>query len=354
MFSASGLYLESDQHTANQPLSEATAPASQPDAVKFLDNNLTGLHNALKHPMSQYNPLLRRYVGVSEIVREQDLDAIASSSTQPNMLAGNNGALTLIAQPMEFWDSIFRKSVDRFQALWLDAPKNREKSGWNYSVRDKSTWEDVYSQLQKAREYYDGDTKGLWGRYAKGYTKKRRWVVDHSGPVARQAVKFVPTMDYATPVIAAVQVLVDAFETTSRVRETMTKGLEKDDLEGKFANIERFLATFPKDAAVEEASVELIAATLKTIEDAIGFFLESNDTQQKLDMVLNGTAVSFIEQRETGTNVRDMTKKVTSVLEKLDKKEASDAFLRNTLLDLLIEAQKEKDRNLEEKQRLKG
>lgn len=56
----------------------------------------------------------------------------------------------------------------------------------------------------------------------------------------------------------------------------MTAGLEKDDLELKFSNIERFLASFPKDSAIEEASVELIAATLKAIEDAIGFFLESS------------------------------------------------------------------------------
>lgn len=56
----------------------------------------------------------------------------------------------------------------------------------------------------------------------------------------------------------------------------MTSGLARDDLERKFSSIELFLATFPKDDAIEEASVELVAATLKAIEDAIGFFLESN------------------------------------------------------------------------------
>lgn len=49
-----------------------------------------------------------------------------------------------------------------------------------------------------------------------------------------------------------------------------------------------------------------------------------------------------------------MTKKVASVLEKLDKREASDAFLRNTLVDLLNEAHEEKERELEEKRRLNG
>lgn len=186
-----------------------STPPTQPDAVRFLENNLIDLHKALEHPVSHYDSHLRRYVAVPEVVKPQNSTSTASVSAQVEEMDESNGVLTLTAHPMIFWESIFQKSVKRFQALWVNAPKDRQKSGWDYSVRDKSSWESVYDQLQKAREYYDGDTSGLWGRYAKGYTKKRRWLVDHSGPVARQAVKFVPPMDCATPVIAAVQVLVD-------------------------------------------------------------------------------------------------------------------------------------------------
>lgn len=63
----------------------------------------------------------------------------------------------------------------------------------------------------------------------------------------------------------------------------MTTGLEGDDLERKFSDIELFLATFPKDDAVEEASIQLIATTLKAIEDAIGFFLEKSGEFQVPD-----------------------------------------------------------------------
>lgn len=56
----------------------------------------------------------------------------------------------------------------------------------------------------------------------------------------------------------------------------MTTGLDQKDLERKFSSIELFLATFPKDPAIQEASIELIAATLKAIENVIGFFLESH------------------------------------------------------------------------------
>lgn len=70
--------------------------------------------------------------------------------------------------------------------------------------------------------------------------------------------------------------LLEAFDTTSHVRGTMTTGLNRKDLERNFSSIELFLATFPRDPDVQEASMELIASTLKAIEDVIGFFLESN------------------------------------------------------------------------------
>lgn len=76
-----------------------------------------------------------------------------------------------------------------------------------------------------------------------------------------------------------------AFETTSRVRGTMTTGLDQQDLERKFSSIELFLATFPRDTAIREASIELIAATLKAIENVIGFFLESNGEYPKCSLL---------------------------------------------------------------------
>lgn len=64
-----------------------------------------------------------------------------------------------------------------------------------------------------------------------------------------------------------------------------------------------------------------------------------------------GTALSYLGQRDTGTRVNDMSEKVTAVLEKLNKREFSDAFLRNTLMDFLNEAQEQKRRQLDEKKR---
>lgn len=64
----------------------------------------------------------------------------------------------------------------------------------------------------------------------------------------------------------------------------MTTGLDQQDLEQKFSAIELFLATFPKDPDIREASTELIASTLKAIEDVIGFFLEGKSEYNPTEM----------------------------------------------------------------------
>ena len=62
----------------------------------------------------------------------------------------------------------------------------------------------MYSQLQTARESYDGTKKGFWGRFQRGF----RRVADNSDP-ARQLFRLVPDVDYVSPVLAAVEVLLD-------------------------------------------------------------------------------------------------------------------------------------------------
>lgn len=73
----------------------------------------------------------------------------------------------------------------------------------------------------------------------------------------------------------------------------MTTGLDQQDLEGKFSSIELFLATFPEDPTIREASIELIAATLKAIEDVIGFFLESNGESKPSEISHSGILFIF-------------------------------------------------------------
>lgn len=57
------------------------------------------------------------------------------------------------------------------------------------------------------------------------------------------------------------------------MRKKMNESFDTDSLEKMFGNVELFLATFPKDENIEKASVRLVVATFKAIEDAIGFFV---------------------------------------------------------------------------------
>lgn len=210
MFPVNASYYEPGDGLPSNSMPRTERP---PMSVQFIDDDLKDLHNALKYPLSTYDTHAGRYVAVSSrfglASGERVAPSITDTITEDGSSSEQSQALVPAETPMTFWDSIFQVSLDRFKALWPDEPQGREKSGYDYSIRKKATWEDIYSQLQKAREFYDGDTKGLWGRHAKSYNKTRRSIIDHTVPIARQAVRFVPEMDYTTPVVAAVQVLVD-------------------------------------------------------------------------------------------------------------------------------------------------
>jgi hypothetical protein len=62
----------------------------------------------------------------------------------------------------------------------------------------------------------------------------------------------------------------------SKVRHQVLGGF--DGLIAIFSDVELFLGTFPEDANIRNASVDLTAATLEAIERAIGFFI-SNECQ---------------------------------------------------------------------------
>jgi hypothetical protein len=57
------------------------------------------------------------------------------------------------------------------------------------------------------------------------------------------------------------------------VRKKVTESVDADKLETVFADVELFLALFPKDENIKKASVKLVVATFKAVEDAIGFFI---------------------------------------------------------------------------------
>jgi hypothetical protein len=102
---------------------------------------------------------------------------------------------------MEFWNFIFDDALTSFKSQHPE-PKWRSESAYN--IRNATNWDAVYSQLQLARESYDGTKKGFWGR-VKGFTRQ---VADNAAP-AGQLVRLIPDNNYVSPVRAAMQVLLD-------------------------------------------------------------------------------------------------------------------------------------------------
>ncbi|KAL1644142.1 hypothetical protein SLS58_004422 [Diplodia intermedia] len=154
--------------------------------------------------------------------------------------------------------------MDRFRSQ--ASLKGRPKPG--YDIRAKDDWDGVYDLLAVARTQYqrEGGAVGFLRRV-------RRRAADNVGPVAETthiASKLTPNDSYATPVLGAVEVLLDAVKTAANVRKQVLEGF--DGLIPIFSDVELFLGTFPQDHNIWNASVDLTTTTLEAVERAIAFF----------------------------------------------------------------------------------
>lgn len=170
--------------------------SDQPLTVDFIDNHLHEYHEAFRSDLVRYDPDLGHYVAMTP----------RSPQTQPAIEEASRASEPRKLQPaieaMKFWSFIFDDSMNRFILKNAIEPEHRKKE-YDYRIRDRKNWQEIYAQLQKAREAYDGKT-GFWGRVKKGLRK----VADKSD-TTQQIVKFVPENEYVSPVLAVVEVLVD-------------------------------------------------------------------------------------------------------------------------------------------------
>lgn len=109
------------------------------------------------------------------------------------------------------------------------------------------------------------------------------------------ATKLVPDIDWVTPVLGAVQILLEvilpycgrissaifqltigiiqAAKNAAKVREEIVGGF--DDIDVMFSQVELVLEIYRGDKNIEKASLKLIATTFHAIECVIGFFESS-------------------------------------------------------------------------------
>ncbi|KAK4170834.1 hypothetical protein QBC36DRAFT_147965, partial [Triangularia setosa] len=107
-------------------------------------------------------------------------------------------------------------------------------------------WKDVSTQLQDARESYDGIKQGFLGKCNRGW----RQIVEHS-ELARRVIKSISDIKCVSPVLAVLEVILEVMIS-----------FDGEKLERMFGDIDIFLATVPGDEKIKEASASLVVAML--------------------------------------------------------------------------------------------
>ncbi|RGP78966.1 hypothetical protein FLONG3_2872 [Fusarium longipes] len=240
----------------------------QPPEVDFIDNHLDSRHPAFATPPSRYCPSHEAYI-ICEPIHgsESSMDvAIQSNSTTTRDM--QIPSRPLAAKPMvalEFWDNLFQRAMDQLKEEHPTDPDSKQQ----FSIRDKTDCTAVFDQLDNAKESYCKKDKSFKAKFTRIYRK----VTDNAAEPMLGASKFVPNIDYVTPVLGAVQILLEAAIKAAKVRQEALSAF--DDIDKVFNKVEGYLQIYSNDQNLEEAAVDLIAAVFHAIECVISFFVKS-------------------------------------------------------------------------------
>ncbi|KAK7423574.1 hypothetical protein QQX98_001032 [Neonectria punicea] len=164
---------------------------------------------------------------------------------------------------MGFWNEVFPKAMKRLN----EEPEPQAGYQPEWGIRHLSVWHDVQAKLDMAQREYDFHRGSQnVGRFR----RKLRDVLDRVTLPLQQGVALIPNLDMTSPVIGVVNVLSDAYRQTAEVRETVNS--EFDDLPDSFATMSFYFEAYPDDESIVVASVDLVFAIFKAIEEAVKFY----------------------------------------------------------------------------------
>lgn len=104
---------------------------------------------------------------------------------------------------MLFWCDIFDDAMGRFKLTTT----SKARCDGPFSIRNKVDWDSVYATLENARNQYQNKGGALGA-----LRRVRRRVADNISPLAeatRTASKLSPDNTYSTPVLGAVEIILD-------------------------------------------------------------------------------------------------------------------------------------------------
>ena len=183
-------------------------------AVDFIETHLDAHHPAFATPPSQYDPDLRLFV-ISEPQAQPGFPLepytmhMSQAASAPALLTGVEDerlAPRPLAKPSEalkFWDSLFEPAMKQFKEAHPTAPPELDQR--NIGIRDQTDWTGVFDQLEKAKQEYSRVDRGFKARFRRVYRK----FSENVAPPMLGTAGFIPDVDYVSPVLGAVQILLE-------------------------------------------------------------------------------------------------------------------------------------------------
>ncbi|KAL7950496.1 hypothetical protein V8C42DRAFT_122389 [Trichoderma barbatum] len=238
----------------------------QPPSVGFIDNQLPEHHGVFKNANAHYDHRLQKYVPNKSSVGGKSVVGKQAKEQTPNQLSPTS-QLGDIGDPEKFWGLVFPEAVVAFTNKYPKEPDGIDKLG--YGIRSQKTWNSINTQLHRAREVYDGTQVTFQGRCKRALRK----LGDNAVEPTSNVINLVPNIEYVSPILGAVQLLLNAYKVASEVRERVTSSFDETELQELFNDAEVYLITFPDSSKIKDATISLVVSVMKAIEDAIGFFL---------------------------------------------------------------------------------
>ncbi|KAK4450461.1 hypothetical protein QBC34DRAFT_349211 [Podospora aff. communis PSN243] len=255
----------------------------QSPVVDFIDNHADQYHPAFAVPPSKYDPAFRMYMVESRPPNwDPPLSWQMMASTRPAAWPTSSSRLPSppeeppppprpLAEPvnaLKFWDTLFPLAMGQFKAEGLVEPEELVKKG--LGIRDAHDWTSVFDKFELAKKAYSNVDKGFKAKFRNVY----RSIADTGVQPLMNVTKLVPDVEYITPVLGIVEILLEAAMTAARVRNEILSGL--DDVDMIFSQVELFLELYKADENIRKASINLIYAIFQAVESSMRFFLRAS------------------------------------------------------------------------------
>ncbi|KAI0183770.1 hypothetical protein EV127DRAFT_446185 [Xylaria flabelliformis] len=233
-------------------------------AVDFIENRMSEYHPAFDVSGFRYSPMQNQFVPLAD-----------SHAASPLTLAPLSPAALVPPQPrsppgsvsdMDFWSEVFPEAMNR---LNQESLPDSEVYGRQWGIRHLSAWPNVQAKLDMARRDYDFRN----GQHVGKFRRKMRLAMDKVAGPLHQGIKLMPDIDIISPVVSVIGLLLDAYCQAAEVRETVNSGF--DDLPEVFVRMDFYFKSYPRDKNILTASVSLVLAIFKAIEEAVRFYTSS-------------------------------------------------------------------------------